>query len=541
MRKSFRFMLPFVLSEKKYLFMGFSATFLAAYFTWLGPQLLARLIDGGFVKLLLLAFAGSEFLKLLLNYLNQKVFATFGQNVIERIRESMLKHLMKVPVSYFDRSTSGQIMTRFVNDANSLSDFFQSGMISIVGNAFSIFAIFFGIHSLSSKLAIVMLIIFIPFFYTCSVFSKRLRLAYESSRNELSHFNSMLADFLHGMKTIRSLSLSGSKNRALNRQIQKYSDSQVQMVHEFALFNPVLSLGVGVLFFVLILQGIPMVDRGELKTGEWIAILSYIFMLSQPLLEITDRWNFFLAGLTGIDRIRSVFDEPIEKTGKNEPSEMEEIVLDGVSFRYPGATKDVLKDVNLRIVPGDRIGIHGESGMGKTTLLQMLYGFYLPTRGDLRWNGVRYHSYSIESIRRYFGVVEQFPFLFSGTIHENITLFGKNENDFHRLKEQFADYPLILSVLNRAEEEVRERGANLSMGEKQMISFLRAYLKNPQIWILDEATAFFDQQAEDEFMRALDSLSHKIIIIQIAHRKEALTRMKRLIKVESQGLQQLST
>jgi ATP-binding cassette subfamily B protein len=220
---------------------------------------------------------------------------------------------MKVPVSYFDRSTSGQIMTRFVNDASSLTDFFQSGMISIVGNIFSVVAIYIGIYSLHHRMAWIMLLVFIPFFASCVFFSGRLRDAYEESRNQLSHFNSMLADFLYGMKTIRSLSLSFLKNQLLSKQIQNYSDSQVQLVREFAFFNPILSLGIGVLFLVLVLTGIPLVDSGEMKTGEWIAILSYIFMLQQPLMEITDRWNYFLAGVTSIQRIKNVFDEKEEK------------------------------------------------------------------------------------------------------------------------------------------------------------------------------------------------------------------------------------
>ncbi len=536
MIRAFRFMMPFVLLERNRFLIGVFCTMGTACFTWLGPQLLARLIDSGMIRSLLVAFAFSEFLKLLLGFWSQRVFAIFGQNVIEHIRSAMINHLMRVPISYFDRTTSGQIMTRFVNDANSLTDFFQSGMISIVGNLVSIVAVFLGIHHLSPRLAWMMLLLFLPFLIACRVFSERLRLAYEQSRNELSNFNSMLADFLHGMKTIRSLSLTGAKNLALNRQIGKYSDTQVRMVHEFALFNPVLSLGIGVLFLVLIVQGIPLVDAGKLKTGEWVAVLSYIFMLQQPLLEITDRWNFFLAGLTGIGRIQSVLDEPPERTGKRIAEPMSELLLEGVGYRYPSGTEEILKDIHFRIVPGDRIGFYGESGVGKTTLLQLLFGFDHPTRGEIRWNGTHYSAYSIESIREHFGVVEQFPFLFSGTIRENITLFGRYESGYDEMMMYFADYPLIRSVLERGHIEVRERGANLSMGEKQLISFLRAFLKKPDIWVLDEATAFFDQFAEAEFMKALNSLPSKIVILQIAHRQDALASMQRKIRVSRQGL-----
>lgn len=539
MNQTLRFILQYLVHEKTLFLFGVIATLLTSYCTWLSPQLLARVIDESFSKKLILFFALSEFLKLFMSYLTQKTFTRFGQNVIERIRGSMIDHLMKVPVHYFDRSSSGQIMTRVVNDVNSLTDFFQSGLISIVGNVASVVAIFIGIYSLNHQLAVFLFIFFVPFLYACSVFSKRLRKAYEDTRNELSHFNSMLADFLFGMKTIRSLSLSKQKDHALVQQIQNYSKAQVRMVHTFALFNPTLSLGIGVLFFVLILMGIPMVDQGVLRTGEWVAILSYIFLLQQPLMEITDRWNFFLGGLTSIDRIRNVFSEPVERTGVLIPKKMEMIQLHHVSFRYQSGSENILNNTSLEIRSGDRIGIFGETGMGKTTLLQLLYGFYLPTQGELTWNGVPYYQYSIFEIRKYFGVVEQFPLLFSGTIHENISLFGQYDFDLEQIRTQFKGYPLITSILNRLNEEVRERGNNFSMGEKQMVSFLRAYLKKPQVWILDEATAFFDPQAESEFMSALALLDPSIVIIQIAHRKEALGQMNRLIKVEKGSLQEL--
>jgi ATP-binding cassette subfamily B protein len=542
MNETLKFVFQFMMKEKKLFLIGLLATLSASFCTWLSPQLLAKVIDESFAKKLILFFALSEFFKLVLSYLTQKTFARFGQNIIERIREAMIDHLMKVPVSYFDRSSSGQIMTRVVNDVNSLTDFFQSGLISIVGNGASVVAIFVGLFSLNFNLALFLLLVFLPFAYACMIFSRKLRVAYEETRNELSHFNSMLADFLFGMKTIRSLSLTKQKDAVLTGQIDKYSSAQVKMVKTFALFNPVLSLGIGMLFFVLILKGIPMVDQGTMKTGEWVAVLSYIFSLQQPLMEMTDRWNFFLGGLTSIDRIRNVFSETLEKTGELKPEKLKRIELKNVSFQYHSGTKKVLSDANLVIHAGDRIGVFGETGMGKTTLLQLLYGFYHPTQGEIAWNSnsISYDQYCISDIRNYFGVVEQFPLLFSGSVKENVSLFGQFDFDPEKLKIKFKKYPLISSILNRLNEEVRERGSNFSMGEKQMISFMRAYLKQPQIWILDEATAFFDPEAEKEFMDALATLGSEIVIVQIAHRKEALEQMHRLLKVEQgQVLEQL--
>jgi ABC-type multidrug transport system fused ATPase/permease subunit len=162
----------------------------------------------------------------------------------------------------------------------------------------------------------------------------------------------------------------------------------------------------------------------------------------------------------------------------------------------------------------------------------MLYGFYMPTKGDVLWNGVSYSKYQISTLRSHFGVVEQFPFLFNGTIEENISLFGQYSFAKDELKNTFQGFNLIESLLNQSHYSVSERGGNLSMGQKQMITFLRAYVSNPDIWILDEATAFFDPEAEGEVLRALENLREKqITVIQVAHRPEALRGMSRLLQI----------
>lgn len=528
-----RWIFPYVLLEKRIFSYAFAATLISSSCMWLGPQILARIIDQGFVRSMIILYAGVELSKLLMNFISQRSFARFGQNVIERIRGTMISHLMELPVEYYDRSTSGQIMTRVVNDVNSLSDFFQSGMISIVGNLIAILAILIGIFNIHSGLGLWILMFFLPFLFACAHFSNRLKNAYENSRNQLSHFNSMLADFLFGMKTIRSLSLSTVKVEALNRQIRSYSDSQVGMVREFALFNPILSLGTGVMFMVLILKGIPLVESGSLGTGGWVAILSYIFLLQSPLFEIADRWNFFLAGMTGIERIRKVFEESIEQSGHASCPPMESIELRNLSFGYSSTDRVVLKQVNLKIQKGERIGFFGESGMGKTTLFQLLYGFYPPGSGMILWNSQSYSNFSLKSLRAHFGVIEQFPILFTGTIRDNITLFGKLKFDERLLSDQFKNYPTLSRILSRLDDSTGEKGSALSMGERQMVSFLRVLLKNPEIWVLDEATAFFDPEVEGEFHAIMDRLKESITVLQVAHRREALSRMNRHFLVRS--------
>jgi ATP-binding cassette subfamily B multidrug efflux pump len=551
MTRSFAFIWQFIYREKVWFFFGLLMTGMVSGLSWFGPKVIARIIDEGIVpqnqQRILYGvgiLAATELTRLFSVFLSQAVYAILGQNVIERVRKRMIHHLMGLPVSFFDGVTSGGMMTKVVNDVNSLTDFFQSGFVSILGNFASIVAIFVGLCTLNLKLGLILFIAFIPSIIACFYFSNVLKGVYEHTRNQLAFLNSILADFLFGMKTIRSLGLSHLKLQKLNRQIQKYAQAQMKMVRTFALFHPSYTLGTGVMMLLLVILGIPMVEQDTLKIGQWVAALSYIVALQGPLTEISDRWNFFLAGVTSIERIIEVMDEVPEQTvpssGRGEAAlPPESIEFAGASYRYPGSPRGALSGVSCAIRKGDWIGVYGESGSGKSTFLQMIYGFYPPSEGELRWNGRTYSSVDLRSIRSHFGVVEQFPFLFTGTILENLSLFHPEGVDLEALRREFAGYALIESLLAMPGHEMTERGGNLSMGQKQMIAFLRAYISRPRVWILDEATAFFDPEAESEVMRALERLGPDVIVIQVAHRPEALVRMKRRFRVDQGMLEEV--
>ena len=541
-RKSILFLWQFLKKEGGLLVLGIVMTGLVSLLTWVGPKIIAYIIDQGLVPhehrlamIGVLVLGAAELARLSSLYLSQLVYAVMGQNVIERVRAKMVSHLLNLPVAYYDRVSSGKMMTRVVSDVNSLTDFFQSGFVSVLGNFAGMVAIFVGLMSISLRLGLVLFFSFIPIALACALFSVQLKKVYELTRNQLSHLNAMLADFLYGMRTIRSLGSGYEKFQELSRQIERYAAAQMKMVRTYSLFHPTLSLGIGILLLILINMGLPMVSENVMKVGEWVAALSYVLSLQQPLLEISDRWNFFLAGMTSIERIMEVFAEVPETVGGVHPARFRAIEFNRVCFAY--AEEQVLNHVNLKIRAGEWLGVYGESGSGKSTLLQMLYGFYHATEGELLWNGTSYRELDLKVMRTHFGVIEQFPFLFAGTIAENISLFGEHQFELEALKKEFQGFSLIESLLNQPNFEINERGSNLSMGQKQMIAFLRAYLANPDIWILDEATAFFDEEAEQEVMLALEKQRNKITVIQVAHRAEALRRMDRLIQISFGQLQ----
>ena len=548
MKASLRFILSEILIEWKTLTGGLLLTLLGALMVWAGPVVIAGIIDEGLVpgdreRVLfgvgLLALA--ELLRLASSAGGQVVYAVLGQNVIERVRQRMVRHLVSLPIPYFDRVTSGGMMTRVVNDANSLTDFFQSGFVSVLGNIGSLVAALAGLLSLSPRLGLVLFAVFIPFVWVTSIFSRQLRQVYEEMRSRLSDLNSTLADMLFGMRTLRSLGLNVSSHAKLSIKVEDYAISQRGMIRTYALFHPTITFATGVFLLIWIGAGLKLVGSGELKVGGWIAGLSYVLMMQQPMTEISDRWNFFLAGITSMGRVREVLESPQERGGEIAEGPFERLQFRGVDFVYEGSGKPALTGVDLEINRGDWIGIFGESGSGKSTFLQLAIAFIDPTRGTVLWNGRDLRQVDPSAVRRHFGVVEQFPFLFSGTIGDNITWFGKHALDREALLRRFQGHGLITSLLVRLEDPVAERGSNLSLGEKQMITFLRSWLAGPEIWILDEATAFFDPDAEAELIAVLESERNRgVTVIQVAHRPEALRRMNRWINVRSGDLQELT-
>ncbi len=549
MSSSLRFIFRYIFSERRIFFLGILMTAGVSLSTWFGPRIIARIIDQGIIPgnkalalKLVVILALVELSRLLCSVANQVCYSVLGQNVIEKIRSRMIHHLLSLPVPYFDRVTSGGIMTRVVSDANSLTDFFQSGFVSVLGNLGTLCAAFVGLYGLNHRLGLLLFFTFVPFAFLCAHFSIRLKKVYEETRLKLSELNSILADFLFGMKTIRALGVSKRCHTELVERVDQYANTQMRMVRTFALFHPTVTLGVGLMLLLLIGIGLPLVNQGELAVGAWVAALSYVILMQQPLVEISDRWNFFLAGMTSVERVEEVLREVSERSGGGAVDPFHSIVFDEVSFRYKGEESKALDSISLRVEKGDWIGIYGESGSGKSTFLQMLYGFYQAESGSVLWNGKAISELDLTQLRSNFGVVEQFPFLFVGTIEENITFFGKFPFNRIELIERFKGFSLIQSILEKSDFVVFERGSNLSMGQKQMITFLRAYLSEPAIWILDEATAFFDTEAERELLKALENLKAEgITVIQVAHRPEALSHMKRLVNVRQGHLQELVT
>ncbi len=523
---------------------GTVTTLVTATMVWLSPRIVSNFIEEGLLpqsweraKFWIACIAAAEILRLACQASTMTLFSKISYKVMGDLREQLNRHLHRVPVSMFDRMPSGRIMTRVAFDVGSISDFYQSGFISIIGNILAIAATWIGIFQISFDIGILLFAIFIPMVLVCVYFSDRLKKNYELSRAQLSTLNAHFADFLNGMKTIRALGLKKIKYGILKDGADKFGTIQFGISQTFALLHPTISLAIGLMMIVVVSKGSNQISEGTLSLGHLSALLTYIGLLFNPLVEMTDRWNFFVQGVTAIDRIQEIVKEQIEQDGVQKAPPFLDLELKDVSFSYSKSGKDsVLNNFNLKISRGDWIGIHGPSGSGKSTLLQLILAFENPSQGQVSWNGSSYLDFKRQTLRRKFGLVEQFPQLFAGSVEDNITCFGNVQPNWKDLEAELSEFPLAYSVVSNRSKRVEEKGNNLSMGERQMLAFIRALVTQPEIWVLDEATAFFDLIAEKECLDILERYrSRGITVIQVAHRQSVLKQMTRKLSMFQPG------
>jgi len=489
------------------------------------PRLLAFAIDEVIVpkktELLItlgLAYFLIESVRTLAAFGTSYLFSYLGQKVMQRIRVRLFAHIQKLPVSTFDRIPAGKLVTRMTNDVSSLADMFTAGFISIIGNVLLVVGTIVSILILDWKLGLISLSVF-PLLVGISVyFSARLKKAYRSARSKLSALNAFLAENISGMKIVFLFNREPKHLKRFRKLNDWYSDAQIGFVRVFSLFQPAITFFTGVSVAIAITLGGTKVLDGDMKIGVLFAFLMYILSSFQPLRDIADMWNMFLSGITSAERIFSILDwSPEADLGRVDIEVERNSPINGdIEFRNVWFSYDddryVLEDVSFSIKSGEKIGLVGPTGSGKTTILSLLMRFYDPQKGQILIDGKDIRTWNKRVLRDHIALVQQDVFLFSGTVDDNIFLWSRSSG--HR-EDVLRQYPEIEA---RKNDFLQERGGNLSLGERQMISFLRAESKNPDIWILDEATSNMDSESEMRLVRSLESAASEKTALFVAHR-----------------------
>lgn len=460
------------------------------------------------------------------------LFEILGNRVTQDLRCALFAHLERLPVTVYDKNPAGRLMTRVTNDVSSVSEMFSAGFVSIIFNALMVIGILTWLLVLDLKLGLIAGSVFPVMMAASAYFSGRLKVAYRDARSKLSAVNAFLAENLLGMKVLHLFNRVELHLERFRRLNQWYADAQIGTVRVFAMFQPTITIAAGVSVALVIAFGGMEAQAGTIKVGVLVAYFSYVLSLFQPVREIADKWNIFLSGMASAERIFSILDWPVELDDtamirRAEPLKdlRGHIVFENVWFAYEGEHW-VLKDFSLEIQPGERIGVVGHTGAGKTTLISLLMRFYTPQRGRILLDGVDLREYDKRALRASIGIVQQDAFVFSGSFDDNIGFWGTTESQGILEKMGLS---AGLSERAKSSHALQERGSNLSMGERQILAFARTLAANPSIWILDEASANMDSETEAKLQRALRDGSRGRTALMIAHRLATVREADQII------------
>jgi ATP-binding cassette subfamily B multidrug efflux pump len=541
---SFRRIVRQIFGHSGLFFGGMGLTLLGSAAYLLEPLILGWVIDHALaprdwekLKWLTLAFLATQCVRVAALIGQGWLFEKLGQRVMQELRMQLVGHLQRLPVAIFDKNPVGRLVTRVSNDISSLAEMFSSGAISMVDNLLRVLGTLIFLFLLDVRLALAAACVFPVLVGFTWFFTLRLRVCYREARSKMSALNAFLAENILGMRVVNLFNRQKLHLERFQQVNQGYTDATVRTVRIYAFFQPTITWLSGVSMAVVIVYGGWRVSEGSLSLGALVAFFAYVQALFQPVREIADKWNIFLSGMASAERIHSILDwdpEPGLDRADSPASPIEglrgHIVFENVWFAYQDE-RWVLKDFSLEILPGQRIGVVGHTGAGKTTLISLLLRFYEPQRGQILVDGRDIREYDKRRLRASIGLVQQDVFLFSGSVKDNLTLW---RGLLPRAREQVARVLADLGLSRWLDEStgelsLGERGNNLSMGERQVLAFVRALASGPALWILDEATANIDSSTERKLGRALDEASRGRTTLMIAHRLATVRDADRIL------------
>src|SRR5215207_6267022 len=498
-------------------------------------------------------FLASQLLRLVFSYYQSIFVNSIGQYVMFDIRKELYGKLQHQEVAYYDRNPVGRIMTRLTTDVDSLNQLFTEGVTDLLGDLVMIAAIISVMLWMDVKLTLITLLTVPMLFAATTWFRRGARRGYDLVRTRIARINAYLQEHFAGAQTVQIFNAEAKSLGTFNHINDEYRRANIDTIFYYAVFFPLVDLigAVGVALIIWyggyrVMQNTPA--HTVLTLGALVAFIQYSQSLFQPIRDISDKYNVLQAAVVASHRIFKTLDAPIAILPPKKPLKATRasgrIEFQNVWFAY----KDedwVLKDVSFTVEPGQSIALVGHTGSGKTTITNLLMRFYDSQRGRILLDGVDLRDWDLKELRKNFAVVLQEVFLFSGTIEGNIRL-GREDINEERVRwaaeEVHAD-SFIRRLKGEYGAEVRERGAGLSVGQKQLISFARALAFDPAILILDEATSSIDTETEQLIQRAIERVMRDRTSIVVAHRLSTVQNADRIIvlhhgEIREQGTHQ---
>ncbi len=460
-----------------------------------------------------------------------------GQAVIRDLRVRVFEHITSLRLKYFDKTAIGTATTRTINDIETINTVFSQGIITIIADILSLFAVLGIMFYTSWRLTLICLIT-MPFLIVASyIFKENVKRAFQTVRTQIQKMNAYLQERITGMRIVQIFNVEEKEMQKFKVINREYTQANLDSILYYAVFYPVVDLIAAASLGLMVWWGAQdIIKGGEVTLGALVAFPIYLNMLFRPIRMLADKFNTLQMGLVAAERVFRVvdLDEQIENTGDFKPEKLEgKVTFENIWFAY-NAREWVLKDLSFTIEPGETLAIVGSTGSGKSTIINILNRFYRIQKGDIRIDGRLITDYELQALRSRMAIVLQDVFLFSGSVLENITLRDEriSRERVMEAAKMIGAHEFIEKLPGAYDYQVMERGATLSMGQRQLISFVRALVFDPDILILDEATSSVDPETESVIQYAIETLIKKRTSIIIAHRLSTIRHADNILVLE---------
>ena len=540
----FKRLMSFAKRYRLYFFIASSSTILLALFSVLSPYILINTVDDYILtkdKVGLLNYSLLMLGILLVEVLLQFTFIYFanwvGQHIIRDIRAKIFRHILQFKMSYFDKNSVGKLVTRVVSDIETIAAFFSNGVFTILSDILKMLAVTVVMLILNWKLALITLAVLPILIYATKLFQVAIKATFQEVRNQVSNLNSFVQERVTGMKIVQLFNREKIEYENFKEINDKHKKANIKTIWYFSIFFPIAeilsSIGIGLIVWF---GGGQVIQDTGISIGMIMGFIQFAQMLFRPLRQIADKFNQLQMGIVAGERVFKVIDtdSSIAKNGTIKAGNLQgSISFKDVRFSYV-KDEEVLKGISLNVQPGQTIAIVGATGAGKSTIINLINRFYEIDSGTIAIDGIPVDEYTLESLRNQVAIVLQDVFLFSDSILHNITLKNKNISlaDVEKAAKQIGIHDFIMTLPGGYNYNVKERGAMLSSGQRQLIAFLRAYVSKPSILILDEATSSVDANAEQMIQYATETITKDRTSIVIAHRLATIQKADKIIVMD---------
>ena len=461
-----------------------------------------------------------------------------GQKVIKDLRVNVFQKIVRFKMSFFDKNAVGRLVTRTVNDIETIASIFSQGLFTIIADILKMITVLIVMTIISPELTLVVITIFPLLIFATRVFQKTMKIAFEKVRREVANLNSFVQERISGVKIVQIFNRENVEIDNFNQINIKHRDAWLRTVWINSIFFPIAEISTSICIGLLVWYGgINNLNGENISLGTLFLFISLSGLLFRPLRQIADRFNTLQMGMVSTERIFNILedDQQIKDKGELKDSSFKGLIeFKKVNFSYVN-NQQVLNNISFKINPGESFAIVGPTGSGKTTITNLINKFYELDNGNILIDGKDIDLYSLETLRSKIGIILQDVFLFADTIFNNITLFNENITleDVEKASKELEIHEFISSLPGGYSFNVGERGTTLSAGQKQLIAFLRVLVNNPDILILDEATSSIDSYSEDLIKNATKKITKDKTSIIIAHRLSTIESANKIIYMEN--------